>query len=152
MESFSALSLLETTARSSLSFLSSAMANIALARAYQQSFETHPYTTLAFTNGALNAFGDVVAQFTQKFVRFSTMIRPTCSYQSQVDKQEEKRRSTHWHYDIPRTLRFFAFGFGMGALPFRTVWLSVLCLPYILQALLSVDGTSSLKRTSLCVR
>lgn len=69
MESFSALSLFETTARSSLSFLSSAMANIALARAYQQSFETHPYTTLAFTNGALNAFGDVVAQFTQKFVR-----------------------------------------------------------------------------------
>ncbi|OJT14363.1 Protein sym1 [Trametes pubescens] len=74
------------------------MANVALARAYQQSFDAHPYTTLAFTNGALNALGDVVAQLTQKF----------------VDKQEEKRRSTHWRYDIPRTLRFFAFGFGMG--------------------------------------
>ena len=45
------------------------MASIALARVYQQSFETHPYTTLALTNGALNALGDVVAQVTQNLVR-----------------------------------------------------------------------------------
>ncbi|KAJ2971782.1 hypothetical protein NUW54_g12419 [Trametes sanguinea] len=73
------------------------MANVALARVYQQSFESHPYTTLAFTNGALNALGDVVAQFTQKVVE---------------QRPEEPRKQ--WRYDIPRTLRFFAFGFGMG--------------------------------------
>ncbi|CDO72443.1 hypothetical protein BN946_scf184977.g144 [Trametes cinnabarina] len=73
------------------------MANVALARVYQQSFESHPYTTLALTNGALNALGDVVAQFTQKVVE---------------QRPEEPRKQ--WRYDIPRTLRFFAFGFGMG--------------------------------------
>ena len=46
------------------------MASIALARVYQQSFETHPWTTLALTNGALSAFSDVVAQLTQGTVRF----------------------------------------------------------------------------------
>ena len=45
------------------------MASIAVARAYQQSFETHPYGTLAITNGALNALGDIVAQLTEKSVR-----------------------------------------------------------------------------------
>jgi protein Mpv17 len=45
------------------------MASIALARAYQQSFDTHPYATLAFTNGALNALGDCVAQGSQQLVR-----------------------------------------------------------------------------------
>lgn len=45
------------------------MSSIALARVYQQSFEAHPYYTLAFTNGALNALGDVVAQVTQRAVR-----------------------------------------------------------------------------------
>ncbi|EJF66498.1 hypothetical protein BD309DRAFT_894874 [Dichomitus squalens] len=73
------------------------MANIALARAYQQSFESHPYYTLALTNGALNALGDAVAQVTQKFI--------------DSDNGRRKRR-----YDIPRTLRFFAFGVGMGPL------------------------------------
>ncbi|KAI0359173.1 hypothetical protein OH77DRAFT_1395873 [Trametes cingulata] len=71
------------------------MANVALARVYQQSFESHPYTTLAFTNGALNALGDAVAQVTQR-----------------LEPPENRRKQ--WHYDIPRTLRFFAFGFGMG--------------------------------------
>lgn len=45
------------------------MASIALARVYQQSFDAHPYSTLALTNGALNALGDVVAQMTQIVVR-----------------------------------------------------------------------------------
>ena len=44
------------------------MANVALARVYQQSFEAHPYYTLAFTNAALNALGDAVAQLTQRLV------------------------------------------------------------------------------------
>lgn len=71
------------------------MSSIALARAYQQSFEHHPYGTLAVTNGALNALGDLVAQLTERH------IGP---------------RKEAWKYDIPRTLRFFAFGFGMGPL------------------------------------
>ena len=37
------------------------MTSIPIVRFYQQSFETHPYRTLAFTNGALNGLGDVVA-------------------------------------------------------------------------------------------
>ncbi|KAI0735409.1 hypothetical protein C8Q76DRAFT_611041 [Earliella scabrosa] len=73
------------------------MANVALARVYQQSFESHPYYTLAFTNGVLSAFGDAVAQATQRF------------------RQHENRRHAT-RYDIPRTMRFFAFGFGMGPL------------------------------------
>lgn len=45
------------------------MAAIALAaRAYQQSFQTHPNTTLALTGGSLNALGDGVAQATQRMV------------------------------------------------------------------------------------
>ena len=50
------------------------MANIALARAYQQSFESHPYYTLALTNGALNALGDAVAQVTQRLVGVSVLL------------------------------------------------------------------------------
>lgn len=50
------------------------MASLVLARAYQQSFDSHPYPTLAFTNGALNALGDFVAQSTQIIVRFHPLI------------------------------------------------------------------------------
>ena len=90
------------------------MANIALARAYQQSFESHPYYTLAFTNGALNALGDAVAQLAQRLVRTpSPNPRPHIDSQ-QTDEQSENRRHRYEH-DIPRTMRFFAFGFGMGA-------------------------------------
>ncbi|KAI0728622.1 hypothetical protein C8Q72DRAFT_833562 [Fomitopsis betulina] len=70
------------------------MTSIAVARAYQQSFETRPYATLAIANGALNALGDIVAQLTEKF-------------NMPVHARE-------WRYDIPRTLRFAAFGVGMG--------------------------------------
>jgi protein Mpv17 len=44
------------------------MASVALARAYQHSFDSHPYATLAFTNGTLSAIGDCVAQSAQAFV------------------------------------------------------------------------------------
>ncbi|KZT74839.1 hypothetical protein DAEQUDRAFT_742290 [Daedalea quercina L-15889] len=71
------------------------MTSVAVARAYQQSFETHPYGTVAITNGALNALGDMVAQLTEKF-------------------NGPRSENRGWHYDIPRTLRFAAFGFGMG--------------------------------------
>ncbi|KAI0936070.1 hypothetical protein AcV5_004304 [Taiwanofungus camphoratus] len=72
--------------------------HIALARVYQQSFETHPYGTLAVTNGAFNALGDIVAQITEKAI----------GSRSSPDSR--------FRYDIPRTLRFFAFGAGMGPL------------------------------------
>ncbi|KAJ3526130.1 hypothetical protein NM688_g8298 [Phlebia brevispora] len=75
-----------------------AMTSIALARVYQQSFETHPYTTLALTNGALNALGDFVAQFSQNLI------------------QPPKRDDEGPRYDFNRTARFFAFGLGMGPL------------------------------------
>lgn len=45
------------------------MASIAYAaRAYQQSFDARPYTTLACTNGTLFAIGDCVAQLSQILV------------------------------------------------------------------------------------
>ena len=44
-------------------------AALTIARAYQHSFESHPYTTLAITGGCLNALGDVVAQVSQNTVR-----------------------------------------------------------------------------------
>ncbi|TFK57443.1 hypothetical protein OE88DRAFT_1651159 [Heliocybe sulcata] len=74
------------------------MTSIALARAYQQSFDTHPYATLSVTNGALNAFGDFVAQIAQK------SLGPNKTWE---DRQRQQ-------YDFVRTLRFFAFGFTMG--------------------------------------
>lgn len=46
------------------------MAAIAVARAYQHSFDTRPNATLAVAGGALTALGDVVAQVTQNIVRF----------------------------------------------------------------------------------
>ncbi|EMD41716.1 hypothetical protein CERSUDRAFT_90289 [Gelatoporia subvermispora B] len=72
------------------------MSSIALVRAYQQSFESHPYGTLALTNGVLNAAGDAVAQVVEKM----TFLQ-----------DDDHRRP---RYDIPRTLRFFTFGVGMG--------------------------------------
>ncbi|EJD04375.1 uncharacterized protein FOMMEDRAFT_83316 [Fomitiporia mediterranea MF3/22] len=75
------------------------MATIALAaRAYQQSFDTRPYTTLALTNGTLSAVGDCVAQIGQ----MATAKRQ--------EHEDEPR------YDLQRTLRFFTFGFAMGPL------------------------------------
>lgn len=76
------------------------MASIALARAYQQSFDTHPYATLAFTNGFLNALGDSVAQRAQQF----------------TSSRNRKEHEPPFRYDYSRTLRFFTFGFAMGPL------------------------------------
>lgn len=72
------------------------MSSVALARVYQQSFDTHPYTTLAITNGIMGAFSDVVAQVTQRVIQGPP-------------RDEERRR-----FDLTRTARFFAFGLGMG--------------------------------------
>jgi len=70
---------------------------VILARAYQQSFDSHPYFTLAFTNATLSALGDLVAQTVQIIA-----VTPTELHQTR--------------YDVPRTVRFFCFGFGMGPL------------------------------------
>lgn len=57
------------------------MAALTIARAYQHSFDTHPNSTLAITGGCLNAFGDFVAQISQKavccFCLFIAIKRPT---------------------------------------------------------------------------
>ena len=47
---------------------------IAARSAYQQSFDARPYTTLAVTNGALSAIGDVVAQLSQIIVSFMFLL------------------------------------------------------------------------------
>jgi len=78
------------------------MASLSIvSRFYQQSFETHPYRTLAFTNGVLNGVGDAVAQVSQHFF-------------------DEKPHEKPHVYDPARTLRFFCFGFGLG--PFIGRW------------------------------
>ncbi|KAI5119930.1 hypothetical protein M0805_000895 [Coniferiporia weirii] len=75
------------------------MASIAFAvRAYQHSFDSRPYTTLALTNGAFSAVGDAVAQLAQIL-----MAKPA--------EHEDALK-----YDPQRTLRFFTFGFAMGPL------------------------------------
>ncbi|KAJ4476736.1 hypothetical protein J3R30DRAFT_326152 [Lentinula aciculospora] len=73
------------------------MANIAVARAYQASFQSRPNTTLAVTGGTFNALGDFVAQ--------------TC--QNTYGKQEHTGPT---RYDIDRTIRFFCFGFAISPL------------------------------------
>ncbi len=50
------------------------MATITVARVYQQSFQAHPNTTLAFTGGTLNALGDLVAQRTQNAVSLRLVL------------------------------------------------------------------------------
>jgi protein Mpv17 len=76
------------------------MASVALARAYQHSFDSHPYATLAFTNGTLTAIGDAVAQSAEKIIGSRT----------------HKEHDPPFRYDTARTLRFFTFGFAMGPL------------------------------------
>jgi len=72
------------------------MATIAVARVYQQSFQTHPNSTLAVTGGTFNALGDFVAQ----------------TYQNTVGKEEHSVA----RYDVDRTIRFFCFGFAISPL------------------------------------
>ncbi|GAW09292.1 hypothetical protein F5879DRAFT_939998 [Lentinula edodes] len=73
------------------------MATIAVARAYQASFQSRPHTTLAVTGGTFNALGDFVAQ----------------TYQNTYGKQEH---TGPFRYDLDRTLRFFCFGFAISPL------------------------------------
>ncbi|KAI0271536.1 hypothetical protein BC834DRAFT_448140 [Gloeopeniophorella convolvens] len=75
------------------------MSSIALARAYQQSFEAHPHGTLAIAGGALTALGDVVAQMSQQII---------------VSGDSDRRERPA--YDLTRTIRFFLFGAGMSPL------------------------------------
>ncbi|EJT97946.1 hypothetical protein DACRYDRAFT_24860 [Dacryopinax primogenitus] len=67
-------------------------------RLYNDSFNRNPSRTLMITNGVLTAFADTVAQYAEML--FS----------------KDDNSSTARHYDPFRTLRFFAFGFGMGPL------------------------------------
>ncbi|KDQ54727.1 hypothetical protein JAAARDRAFT_181270 [Jaapia argillacea MUCL 33604] len=103
---------------------------IALARVYQQSFDSHPYGTLAVTNGALNALGDFVAQIAQRTI-------------GPIETIESRRRQP---YDIARTLRFFCLGFGMGPLIGR--WNIFLENRFPLRAL-PVIGSSTIPKVSI---
>lgn len=78
-----------------------------VSRFYQQSFETHPYRTLALTNGVLNGIGDAVAQISQRFVSYARPLSVQLSEQVQLEGESRT-------YDPARTLRFFCFGFGLG--------------------------------------
>ncbi|KAF9535557.1 hypothetical protein CPB83DRAFT_779622 [Crepidotus variabilis] len=71
------------------------MAALTLARAYQNSFDTHPNSTLAVTGACLTAFGDVVAQFTQN----------TIATTSGAERKP---------YDVVRTTRFFCYGLAIS--------------------------------------
>jgi protein Mpv17 len=77
---------------------------LALARIYQQSFDSHPHLTLAAVNGGLSAIGDAVAQLAQ------ITLRPP----EQRAKDDHTQTSLMSKYDPQRTARFFVFGLGMG--------------------------------------
>jgi protein Mpv17 len=87
-------------------------------RFYQQSFETHPYRTLAFTNGLLNGVGDAVAQISQRFVSYTLLC--ALGLYSQHTQFDGDLRDKPRPYDPARTFRFFCFGFGLG--PFIGRW------------------------------
>ncbi|KAG9012828.1 hypothetical protein FRB94_004974 [Tulasnella sp. JGI-2019a] len=70
-----------------------------LARIYQAQFERAPTRTLMFTNGFLNALGDLSAQGIQLYSSDELQWR---------------------HYDSMRTLRFVVFGATLG--PFLGRW------------------------------
>lgn len=71
------------------------MSSVALARIYQQSFESHPHYTLAVTNGTLNALGDVVAQSVQLLVRpFCPYYFPTEAHLPTFSRQTQKKMNT----------------------------------------------------------
>ena len=91
------------------------MSSIALARIYQQSFESHPHYTLAATNGTLSALGDVVAQSVQLLVCPFAFVRshPNLIFHPfQTHSEGDKYHQST--YDPARTMRFFIFGVGMG--------------------------------------
>jgi hypothetical protein len=89
------------------------MSSIALARAYRQSFEAHPHCTLAIAGGALTALGDAVAQLSQYIVRLIFESHPLMlNFFSKTISSNDGKAG--FHYDIPRTLRFFCFGAGIS--------------------------------------
>jgi len=88
------------------------MSSITIARVYRRSFEAYPHCTLAIAGGALTALGDVVAQVSQQIVRFTPYISDSFQTFVQVTPEDNGRRE--YHYDVPRTLRFFLFGAGMS--------------------------------------
>lgn len=107
------------------------MLSIALARAYQQSFESHPNGTLAIAGGALNALGDVVAQMVQQF-------------SASHDPHKERMP-----YDPLRTLRFFCFGAGISPMIGR--WNRFLEARFPLQAR-QQSGHTTPRWATLCKR
>ncbi|KAH9487139.1 Protein SYM1 [Psilocybe cubensis] len=101
------------------------MAALTLARAYQHSFDTHPYSTLAVTGGCLNALGDVVAQVAQRTV-------------GRGEKEDVPK------YDVTRTARFFAYGVMIS--PFMGRWNLFLERRFPLRA---IKGTNKVSLNAL---
>ncbi|KAG6832227.1 hypothetical protein H0H92_004192 [Tricholoma furcatifolium] len=103
------------------------MSALTLARAYQHSFDTHPNITLALTGAGLNSLGDIVAQLIEKTIATT--------------------EGNHRPYDIPRTLRFFVFGFTIS--PFLGRWNSALEMCFPLRA---SSGSSKVSLKALSQR
>lgn len=61
------------------------MSTVALARVYQQSFNTRPNITLALTGGCLNALGDIVAQVAQNAVSYFNVTDPSLDLDTLTD-------------------------------------------------------------------
>jgi protein Mpv17 len=91
---------------------------LALARAYQQSFDAYPNRTLALAGGVLNAMGDALAQFSTGLAcprLFSRRIPALLTARSQFLQEENQRKGGG--YDFARTLRFFCFGMTISRVP-----------------------------------
>ena len=140
------------------------MATFALAaRAYQQSFDARPYTTLAITNGTLSALGDVVAQAVQIFVRLSSETFFFSKIQAVLNTPTRPLNQVNTMTDLCMTLSAHC-----DSLPLGSAWVSRLLFlslrhptpspqsnsnsdstpPSIIQVRSSDAGTNSLKRAS----
>jgi protein Mpv17 len=90
-----ALKFLEVTSCHSTDFTITLFRMVSIARLYQQSFETHPYRTLAFTNGALNGLGDAAAQLSQRVVSFGFFCSSVGQTRTYVARRQTTRQASH---------------------------------------------------------
>jgi|ERR1700722_9215639 len=70
------------------------MTSLAITRAYQQSFESHPHTTLAVTGGFFNALGDFVAQISQIVVSYPSMYSETAQLMYHIERITKSTKTT----------------------------------------------------------
>ncbi|KAG8907308.1 hypothetical protein FRB99_004757 [Tulasnella sp. 403] len=90
-----------------------------IARIYQAQFDRSPTQTLALTNGTLSAVGDICAQTIELFVLLLTelcLLVPCLAVRLHIRIIKSAHDLRGRNYDVSRTLRFIAFGVGMGPL------------------------------------